>query len=888
MPPSPPSGRRLPVEYALALGAVSLALAARWLLSPVIGESAVPFVTVTAVLLPLILLVRPGAFLLAALVGGFGALVLFVRPRFSLGAADAADFLELLLFGLASIAAAFAAWLSRRVQTQRAESELELARRSEEVRLVTDAMPALISHVGSDQRYRFVNARYVEWFGHPADEIVGRDMRDVLGDEAFERARPYAEAALAGRRSRYEVELPYRYGGTRRVVAEYVPRVRADGMVDGFFALVSDVTEQRRAEAAQARLAAIVETSGDAITSIGLDGTFLTWNAGAERLFGYEPAEAIGRKLDLIVPPEHTAEERETLERVGVGEVVGPYDTVRRAKDGRRVEVSVTVSPIRDASGAVVGASKVDRNITDRLAAERALRESEQELQTARARERSYLDHLPVGVWFADERGELVYANQAGRRIWGGVRMVGPEDYEQYEVYRHGTDQRIGSEEWALYRAVRGGEASLGEVIDIRAFDGARRTLLNSAVPVRDEEGEIVGGVVMNLDITELKNAEAALRESDRRKDEFLATLAHELRNPLAAVSSATELLANGSALTTEQLARTAGAVQRQVATMVRLVDDLLDVSRISRGTLELRPERTELLHLVEEAVTAARPWIEAKGHSLVVSRPAEPLDIDGDSVRLIQVLSNLLSNACDYTEEGGRIEVRVEKDGAEAVVEIQDTGIGIPEEQLDSIFEMFTRLEAPGTGQTGLGIGLTLSRQLVEMHGGTLRAASGGPGRGSTFAVRLPMAAPCREDPASAQSSGDTEGAESPKARRILVVDDNVDGADMLAMLLTAHGHDVRTAYDGKGALALAAAFAPEVILLDLGLPDLDGMEVCRTVRAERWGVDVLIVAVSGWGQDEDKRRTAEAGFDAHLTKPARIEEVTRVLASTERMFPR
>ena len=754
--PSIPSSWPLWAQYLLAVGVVLVALGVRWVLNPLLGVGAAPFLTVFAALLVLVLLVRPGPFLVATAVGGLGALVLFVGTPFTLEVGSASESLQLMLLGMASLAAATAAWLARRVQVRRAQAEAELARRSDEIRLVADAMPALISYVGADRRYRFVNARYVEWFGRPAEEIEGRSLREVLGEHAYERAGPHAEAALAGRRSRYEAELSYRYGGTRHVIAEYVPHVRADGVVDGFFALVTDVTEQKRAEAAQARLAAIVETSGDAITSISLDGTFLTWNAGAERLFGYEPAEAIGKRLELVVPAERSAEEREILERVTAGEVVGPYDTVRRSKDGRSVEVSVTVSPIRDASGEVVGASKVDRDIAGRLASERALRDSEQEL-----------------------------------------------------------------------------------------------------------------------------------READRRKDEFLATLAHELRNPLAAVNSATELLVSASALTPEQLDHTAGTVQRQVATMVRLVDDLLDMSRISRGALELRPARVTLMPIVEEAVASARPWIEARRQTVEVSGPSGPLEIQGDSVRLVQVLLNLLSNACDYTDPGGRIEVRVGQEEGDAIVAVRDTGVGIAPEKLDSVFEMFIRLQSPGRGQAGLGIGLTLSRQLVQMHGGTLRAASDGPGSGSTFTVRLPLAGSRREPPRP-EPSRDRDGERPKGSRRVLVVDDNADAADMLAILLTAHGHVVRTAYDGRGALAEVAAFAPDAILLDLGLPDVNGVEVCRTVRAEPGGEELLVVAVSGWGQEEDKRRTAEAGFDAHLTKPARIEEVTRVLDNAKGRAPR
>lgn len=745
---------------------------------------------------------------------------------------------------------------------------------------MTDAMPALISYLDADQRYRFVNARYVEWFGHAEEDLVGRELRDVLGEEAYERVRPHAESALSGRRSRFEAEIPYRYGGTRRVVAEYVPHTRDDGVVDGFFALVSDITDQRRGEAAQARLATIVETSGDAISSIDLDGTFLTWNAGAETLFGFSPDEAIGRRVEIILPPGRRVEERDILEHVRAGEVVGPYDTVRRTRDGREIDVSVTVSPIRDADGQVVGASKVDRDIADRVATERALRESEKELQIARARERSYLDHLPVGVWFANEEGELVYANSAAKRIWGGARMAGPDEYE---VYWHGRDgeARVQSDEWALTRALRGGAATVGEVLDIVALDGTRRTVLNSAVPVRSATGAIAGGVVMNLDISELKKAEAALREADRRKDEFLAALSHELRNPLAAIQSAIQLLAQPDRFGPAHIDRAARTVQRQVATMVRLVDDLLDVGRITRGALELRRQRVELAPLIEDAVASVQTSLDRKGHELEVSLPAQPVEVDGDAVRLVQVLTNVLGNATEYTDQGGRIEIALRSDGDEAVVTIADNGRGIAKDKLESIFEMFTRLDSGGFNPSGLGIGLTLSRQLVEMHEGSLTASSDGEGRGTTIALRLPKAT-AAQSARTARPVGDPASlSEVVERRRVLVVDDNVDAADLLGLHLEARGYDVRIAYDGRCALEQASGFQPEAVLLDLGLPDLDGLSVCRSLRAQPWGNRIRIVAVSGWGQEADKRRTAEAGFDVHLTKPADIGEVVRVLES-------
>lgn len=615
----------------------------------------------------------------------------------------------------------------------------QFERHVQDLRLITDALPALVSYVDAECRYRFVNGRYVEWFGQTPEQIIGRHLREVLGDTAFERVRPHVERVLGGQRVWYEATLPYRHGGTRLVSGEYVPDIAADGTVLGYYSLVTDVTERKQAETARARLAAIVETSGDAIMSIGLDGRIQTWNGGAERLFGYSAEEAIGCSIDLILPIEHADGERSIVDPARRGELVGPFEAVRRTKDGRMIDVSVTVSPIRDSCGRVIGISKVDR------------------------------------------------------------------------------------------------------------------------------------------DISELKLAE-------RRKDEFLATLGHELRNPLAAVRSATELLTRNASDSRELFEQMTGLIQRQVGLMVRLIDDLLDISRISHGTLSLRNERVSLISLVDQAVDAARPMLEHAQHRLdrqPVDTSEDRIEVDGDAVRLIQVFTNVLSNACKYTDPGGRIHIGVARSGDDAVIEIRDTGVGIPGDKLDAIFEMFSQLDSPRRGQDGLGIGLSLSRRLIELHGGTMSAASDGLGCGTTITIRLPAlpaAAPRVTPPPPAERQLANEAG---SARRVLIVDDNTDAAASLALLLSALGHVTRTANDGAGALAEAAAFGPDVILLDLGLPDIHGVDVCKAMRAQPWGRSMMVVALSGWGQDRDKRQTAEAGFDAHLTKPAALADLTRLLAS-------
>ncbi len=373
-----------------------------------------------------------------------------------------------------------------------------------------------------------------------------------------------------------------------------------------------------------------------------------------------------------------------------------------------------------------------------------------------------------------------------------------------------------------------------------------------------------------------------ALKQADRRKDEFLATLAHELRNPLAPIRMGLELLRLGGDEpgTVNQVL---GTMEEQVRHMVRLIDDLLDVSRITRGKLELRRTRVVLKDLLKTAVEAVQPLVAEAGHDLSVALPEQPLVLDADPARLSQVFANLLNNACKYTSEGGRIRLAAERQGSDVLVSVRDNGIGIPHEMLETVFEMFTQVDRTLERSTsGLGIGLTLVRRLVEMHGGSVEARSAGEGKGSEFIVRLPVVV---SPPTAPQPGGGTVGAvgepSTGAGRRVLLADDNKDAVDMLARVLQVLGHETKVAYDGQAAVEQAAFYRPEVCLLDIGMPKLNGYEAARRIRQESWGQKLLLVALTGWGQDEDRRRSREAGFDHHLVKPVEPAALQTLLAS-------
>jgi signal transduction histidine kinase len=371
----------------------------------------------------------------------------------------------------------------------------------------------------------------------------------------------------------------------------------------------------------------------------------------------------------------------------------------------------------------------------------------------------------------------------------------------------------------------------------------------------------------------------SALKESDRRKDEFLAILAHELRNPLAPIRNAVQIY-RAKGLPVPELQWATEVIDRQVHQMTRLVDDLLEVSRITKGKIELRKERIELAVVVNSAVEASRPLIEKWGHELTVTIPPQPIQLEADPTRMAQVLSNLLNNAAKYMDQGGRIWVIAERQSDHVLIRVKDTGIGIPTEMLPRIFDMFTQVDRSlGRSEGGLGIGLTLVQRLVEMHGGTVEARSDGPGKGSEFVVRLAVAVEVKgQGPQGAAC--DREKGAAPARRRILVVDDNRDAADSLGMLLRMMGNEVHTAHDGLEAVGAAAAFQPDVVLLDLGLPKLNGYEAARRIREQDGGTDMMLVAVTGLGQEEDRRRSKEAGFDHHMTKPVEFAALQKLLA--------
>ena len=514
------------------------------------------------------------------------------------------------------------------------------------------------------------------------------------------------------------------------------------------------------------------------------------------------------------------------------------------------------------------------RDISAYVRAREVIAESEDRYRTLFA-------SAPMAVFVCDSAAVIQNYNARAAELWGREPVCGVEQHCGSIALFLPDGTPLPHAHSPIMDVLRTGEPTQNVEALVERPDGTRLPILANMAALKNARGEITGAITSFMDISKIKRLEneshrlaAELLESDRRKNEFLAMLAHELRNPLAPIRNALYIMRMAAG--DERSVQSAAAMmERQVAQMVRLVDDLLDVSRVSRGTIELRKERIEINAAVRDVAEASRPLCESMKHRLDLVLGRSAIWVDADPTRFAQVVGNLVNNACKFTARGGLIQVAVEQEGAEAVVRVRDNGVGIAADEQARVFDLFVQVDTSlGRSVSGLGIGLTLVKRLIASHGGSVQVLSAGIGHGSEFVVRLPgpveplleraiepLARPLHE---SAHEVPATAGA-----RRILVVDDNRDSALSLAALLQLCGHETHVAYDGAEALQVAQAMRPDLLLLDLGLPKIDGYEVARAIRAQAWGEAMVLVAVTGWGQDEDRRKSSEAGFNAHLVKP-------------------
>lgn len=609
----------------------------------------------------------------------------------------------------------------------------------------------------------------------------------------------------------------------------------------------------------------IVESSNDAILTKSLDGTIQSWNPAAAELFGVSAEDMIGTNVSRIIPPDRIAEERQIIARLQRGEETKHYETRRQHIDGTPIDVSLTISPLYDDAGSVVGASNIIRDITDRRLAEQAISDSEE-------RFRALADNVSQLAWMAEPSGGLFWYN----RRWydyTGTTFETMAGWGWQAVHHPDHVDRVTEK---FKRAIASGEV-WEDTFPLRSKEGEFRWFLSRAQPIRDESGAVLRWIGTNTDITEQREAEQALRDADERKNEFLAMLAHELRNPLAPIRHGLDLIAREGRAELEDLE----VIQHQVEQLVRLVDDLMDVSRIMRGKVELRRTEIDLKQLLTRAVDSVRHTLQARGQTLQVSLPEGPVWCEGDVVRLSQVVGNLLNNASKYSDHGANIALLLAAADGKAIIKVLDNGIGIEADLLPRVFELFTQAtRSIDRSQGGLGIGLTVVQQLVELHGGSVTVTSDGLGAGATFTVELPLV---ELKEAEAVACDSDCNADVLQPLKVLVVDDNVGATWMLSKLLAKLGdHEVDVAHDGVSALARVLQDCPHLAILDIGLPGLDGYRLAEQIREVPTCPGVYLVALTGYGQPDDRRRALEAGFDEHLVKPASVTDLERIIAST------
>jgi PAS domain S-box-containing protein len=652
-----------------------------------------------------------------------------------------------------------------------------------------------------------------------------------------------------------------------------------------------DSEDHNDAEALRSRLAAIVESSDDAIISKSLDGVIATWNAGAERLFGYTAEEAVGRSITILIPPELLAEEPAILERIRRGERIDHFETVRVAKDGTRLDVSICVSPVRNSAGAIVAASKVARDIT-------AQKRAEEKLRVANERFRMMADSAPVLVWVADRTKARTWFNASwlaftGRRMeqelgFGWAQNVHAEDLPRFmQVYSESFEaQEPFRIEYRMHRQ-----------------DGESRWVLDHGVPLYEGPAHTFSGYIGScIDITESRRlqldreeslrAERAAREDAERlgrlKDEFLATLSHELRTPLNAILGWATLLRNMPSGTPDHT-RGVETIERNARVQAQIIADLLDMSRIISGKVQLDVQPVDLHELITTAIETIRPSAEAKQLRLGTTLDARAGRVRGDPNRLQQVMWNLFTNAVKFTPPGGRIGVVLERVNSHIEISVEDSGVGIKPEFLAFVFDRFRQADASTTRrQGGLGIGLSIVKHLMELHGGSVRVKSPGEGLGSTFIVALPISViRSEEDDRHTRTFGDvdvsTVALPSLAGFTALVVDDEADARSLIARLIEERGGAVATAASAEEALATLIARPVDILISDIGMPDMDGYELVRKIRMldDPRLRSIMAIALTAYARAEDRQRALLAGYQMHLAKPVEPRELIAGIAS-------
>jgi PAS domain S-box-containing protein len=809
--------------------------------------------------------------LLAALLGALLFWFFFLPPRYSLSPPQHQLQVALALEFAASAGIAVLVGLLRGALRRRGAVEVEQQERLSELQTLLDVLPVGVA-VSHDPRCTDISlnpgfAKLLGLEGYENVSLAGPRAKE-LPFVASRKGKPIPLEELPMQRScasgetvlNFEFELCFGDGSTKHLLLNSAPLYDRRGAIRGAIGAVLDISQMKKLEAALRQKAAKLRLIADSlpvlIAYIDRSGRCIFMNRTFSVWFGIKTSALKGMSLEAMLGEANYQRIRPYITEALSGRAVTFEDSLQRA--GEAVPVKVTFISHRNAE--VHGFFALIEDVSQEVAARERLKASEEHF-------RLLADNAPVMIWMSGHNRLCTWFNQAWLDFVG--RTMEEEKGEGWLENIHPDDVTACT---GLY--ARAFEARRPFTVEyrIRHRSGEYRWVLEHGVPVFSREGQLLRYIGSAVDITEKKEAEERHLREARLKDEFLATLAHELRNPLAPIRSAAENLQLVSPPTPE-IAKVKEVIERQVKHLVRLVDDLLDIARVTKGRIMLRKEETDIAAVITHAVETTRDLLARKRQRLSVE--VRPVGVDCDFTRLSQVVTNLLINASKYTEDEGQIWLEAGREEDQAVICVRDSGVGIPPEFLPQVFDLFA--QGPRTlehSRGGLGIGLTLVKNLVELHGGTVTAASEGAGKGSKFLVRLPAL-----PNAGAEAEPETEIAAAPGMRRVLVVDDNEDAADMIALALRVQGHDVLTTTTGEDALDLVPQFGPDVILLDIGLPGIDGYEVARRLRAAPEGRDVLLVALTGYGYEEDKQLASGAGFDLHLTKPVETETLVKVM---------
>ncbi len=883
------SSRPAFLGYVIAIGAALLVAVLRYAVVDILGSSAnYVLFTVPIVLAGWYNGLRP------ALVATFAGAVLgaaLVTPTVGFAFNSPSDVIGVSLYLVCGIIISFLCgslhMAKERIRRSQLALQHEAALREEAERRSL----ATLEHMGdafhvldASERFIYMNPatrQLLESQGVDPDAVLGMRIWDAFPDAAGTIAEAEVQRVL---RDRVPTVFEFHYPPWQRW---FVVRVfpGSDGGVSVHLTDTTDVHAlQADVEASTAlaldhlqKLEMLYDTAPVGMCEIDSQLRYVRINSALARMNGYPAAEHIGRTVGEMIPglADSIEEEYRRILATGIPVFEKEVEGFTAADPLVKHHWLASWYPLRNSEGVVDGISVVAQDVTELKQAEASLRQSEMQLRLAveAANHTAYEWDIVTGV--VTRLGEVPPDAPLGAQYTFAdlVETVHPDD----------RASMLGRIEATLR-----GETDL-YISEHRSNENPARDWCWARVRgrvIRAPDGTPLMMIGVSIDITEHKRLEHALHDADRRKDDFLATLAHELRNPLAPIRNALHLLKTQTPVPKE-MTRGRDVIDRQVSQMARLLDDLLDVSRISRGTMELRLDVVDLREVIERALETSHPLIDERGHQVRLEFAEDaPLLVDADVTRLAQVFSNLLNNAAKYMDNEGHITVHASRVGSDAVVTVRDTGMGIDEKSLVTVFEMFTRGEpAAHRSRDGLGIGLSLARSIVELHGGTVEAKSEGPGRGSEFTVRLPLHFATPREPVPVKVP---EPAEAPVVPwRLVIADDLRDSADSLAELLRRHGHEVQTAYDGEEAVAATEQFRPEAVLLDIGMPKLDGYAACRKIRSTAWGRDIVIVALTGWGQMVDREQTAAAGFTRHLVKPVDYLTLLKVLNELRRSEP-